>query len=421
MVYRRYLITVTIALCVAFLATAVFNVAINPYLVYPVPRIPGVSSLKVAAVGRERLMKAFDSPRHDAKSILLGSSRSDFGLSPKSPRWSDENRPVYNLSIAGSSIKEDYEFLLNYINVRKGTVAISSVYIGLDFEYFLASSNNNSFENKGDALLSYSAHLRTSDDFSFSNSLLFAKELLWSTFSLDATIDSLRTIYGSVSGGGSDLQPDGLFLHSGLNKGLLDHGPRAVFDATHLDYVKNYGNTRRVLDRRLNPHSSAWSALSSLIHLAGNHNIELVIYLQPNHVERWDLLFHLGHLQDFELWKADVLAAVQEGVAQRISVSLIDAAGFDRAHRQDVPDKNNYELSSLNYFDSIHYRGDVANLIIDSLVSKKVDPSLGASIKNIEELNKRNSHTREQLNLWRSLNSATSQRLFAMACKSKDC
>jgi len=134
------------------------------------------------------------------------------------------------------------------------------------------------------------------------------------------------------------------------------------------------------------------------------------------------LLQRLGHGQDLEQWKADVLAGVQAGRRRGIQVRLFDLAGFDKAHIQEVPiDRFGSGSSSFNYFDSVHYRGDLAQSLLNALVSARVDPSIGVAIDDEQALTERQLQVRQHMKVWRSEHSESSARIAELICKAGHC
>src|SRR3981081_1181722 len=90
---KRFLRFWTLACIVLVAVVVAFDAAINPYLLFGVPRIAGFNARKPAVDTRERLMKAYDVLRAAPNTLLLGSSRVDLGLDAQDPAWQARGRP----------------------------------------------------------------------------------------------------------------------------------------------------------------------------------------------------------------------------------------------------------------------------------------------------------------------------------------
>jgi hypothetical protein len=419
---RRYLFEFLLSLAVFVVLFGAFNSLINPYLIYPFPRIAGLSSLKVASGTREPFMKAYDAPRHAASTLILGSSRSDIGLNPQAAQWLTDQRPVYNMSLAGSNLAQSVAYLEHYLRERGGAEGLKRLYVGLDFESYLHPTVGTSKRAVAASLAPDDIRIGVAPSTQSEVRLQRLKDTIWSTLSLDATGDSVSTMLASMRGQGGDMRDDGQFADFIMSQGVVSNGYRGLFEAAHLHYLKFYGNGQRQLERSGAAIDMNWKAFETLIELCVEHHLELIIYLQPAHAERWDLLQRLGHGQDLEVWKADVFAGVQAGRRQGVRVLLFDLAGYDKAHIQEVPlDRLGSGSSSFNYFDSVHYRGELAQLLLNALVSARVDPLIGVAIDDEKTLTERQHQVRQQRKVWRTENFERSAQIGELICYKRHC
>jgi hypothetical protein len=418
---RRYLSEFLLGLSVFVVLFGAFNSLINPYLIYPFPRIDGVSSLKVASATREPIMKAYDAPRHEARTLILGSSRSDIGLSPQAAQWSTDHRPVYNMSLAGSNLAQSVAYLEHYLRERGGAQGLTRLYIGLDFESYLHPTDGASKRAVAASLAPDNIRISAATSTHSDVRLQRLKDTIWSALSLDATVDSVSTVASSMSGQGGDMRDDGQVADFLMSQGVASNGYLGLFEAAHRNYLKFYGNGHRLLERRRGAIDVNWTAFETLIKLCAENHLELVFYFQPAHAQRWYLLNRLGHWPDLEVWKADVLAGVREGRRQGVPILLFDFAGFDKAHVQDVPVGSGTASTSFNYFDSIHYRGKLAQSLLSALVSGRVEPSIGVAIDDEPALAERQQQVRKQMTEWRTEHIEESVWIGELLCGAGHC
>jgi hypothetical protein len=115
-----------------YLFIIIFNLVIDPYDVYRILVIKGTNDIKPPFDTQVRMVKALQAKKIRPKGIILGSSRNDYGLDPEHPSWEDDSKPVYNLSIAFTSVEE----ILRLLKYAQSLNKLNQVVIGLDFFSF---------------------------------------------------------------------------------------------------------------------------------------------------------------------------------------------------------------------------------------------------------------------------------------------
>ena len=115
-----------------YLTVGVFNLTVDPYGIYNLVVIEGVNNVKPPWDSQERMVKTLQLRKLRPEGIILGSSRTGFGLDPEHVAWKLDSRLAYNLSMANMSVEEKYR-LLKYANSLND---LKRVIIGLDFFAF---------------------------------------------------------------------------------------------------------------------------------------------------------------------------------------------------------------------------------------------------------------------------------------------
>ena len=92
-----------------YLTVGVFNLTVDPYGIYNLVVIEGVNNVKPPWDSQERMVKTLQLRKLRPEGIILGSSRTGFGLDPEHVAWKLDSRPAYNLSMANMSVEEKYE------------------------------------------------------------------------------------------------------------------------------------------------------------------------------------------------------------------------------------------------------------------------------------------------------------------------
>ena len=123
---KYFSIIIILFLSLILLAT-VFNRLIDPYGFYENPRIENLNKDKPAFEKNIRLAKAFAIMSEKPNSIILGSSKAEFGFDPGHKYLSNKN--VYNLALPGPNLYELYRYFQHANNIEKQ----EKVFLFLDF------------------------------------------------------------------------------------------------------------------------------------------------------------------------------------------------------------------------------------------------------------------------------------------------
>ena len=100
-----------------YLTVGVFNLTVDPYGIYNLVVIEGVNNVKPPWDSQERMVKTLQLRKLRPEGIILGSSRTNFGLDPEHVAWKFDSRSVYNLSMAYMSVEEKFKVFSNIISV----------------------------------------------------------------------------------------------------------------------------------------------------------------------------------------------------------------------------------------------------------------------------------------------------------------
>ena len=115
--------------CVA----AAFNYFIDPYGLFGSERIEGLNAIKPSSVTRMRMVKPYQVLRKSPRTLIAGNSRPEIGFDPQGACWSDEFKPVYNLSMPGSHVYLQSRSIQHALE----TGTVRHIFLGIDFLAFL--------------------------------------------------------------------------------------------------------------------------------------------------------------------------------------------------------------------------------------------------------------------------------------------
>ncbi|MBB2487038.1 hypothetical protein H5407_17550 [Mitsuaria sp. WAJ17] len=366
---RRYLLALA---CMAGLIAALFagfNAWVNPYLLFDTARIPGFNAKKPAVETRERLMKSYEALRRPARTLVIGSSRTDLGLDPAAPAWPEGLRPVYNLSLVGSGTETGLRFAQHMVAGRPASAPVAdTLLVGLDFENFLAVPK--AAGGPSAATLELEARLLVRPDGQVNDQRMQQVLLdhVAGLLSLDALIDSTHTVLANRRGPQPDLEGNG---H--LSEGRFQQWAQADGFAT-LFRQKNVQAMQTLAHRELAGVDGAPlaepSKIRPLIEFATRHRMKLVLALQPSHASRLDLLAHMGHWPAYEHWKRALCAEVSAARDSGRDVSLWDFGGYEMPMREPVPAPGDRQSRMRWFWDPVHYSAALGDQMIRTMFSQ---------------------------------------------------
>jgi hypothetical protein len=291
------------------------NWFINPYGVTNSPKIKGVNWYKTGTKDATRLYKAVDLTRQNAKTILLGSSRTLTGINPDHPGLK-LYQSVYNLGITGGNIYEQRRYL----------------------EYALTNQPNLEMVILGIDLWTISVFYKGTKD--FSEDRLNRKGLnlidFWEiNYSLNTLNKSRDTVIKNLDGKTYSYQND---------KGL------AVIQNLQ---DKKFG---RWLPGQVNKEEYkisqiALDNLKLIKEICQENNIKLIAFITPPHASQVEAIYIAGFGNVTEQMKREIVKIMP----------VWDFYGYNSITTEAMDNVK-------NYWDSSHYYLEVGDLILSRIL-----------------------------------------------------
>jgi hypothetical protein len=413
-------------------AIVVFNAAVDPYGLFGAPRLQGLTDRKSAAATREPLMKAYQSLGRSAKTLVLGSSRSDIGFNPRSEAWPKASLPVYNLSLAGSDLSQSHAYLKHYLNSIAGKAVPEHIVVGLDFESFLKLKVSKIAQLSPDALAqeeraqsdAQRLMLDASNPYGWSRMKQMFQDYLWAGLSLDACMDSMSTLFSSAFKSGTSLSEDGQTSDVLLKQGTQSNGSAGLFQHAHTQLIKLLGKGSRSLEiSDEKQQGENWRALRNLLALSKQSGMKFSFFIQPAHAERLEIINRLGYEREFDDWKRTLVSIIElEKATDRIA--LWDFSGYEKEFTESTSTLKDVQTSALApmrwFWDPMHYKSELA----DRIISKIMDPShpdeLGVRL-TAQTISSRLSDTKQKRDQFLLSHEKSINRLDQLICRSVTC
>lgn len=365
---------------------AIFNLAIDPYLVFGVPRVAGFNARKPAVLWQEQMMKAYDVARARPKTVLIGSSRVGLGLDARHFAWPAQERPVYNLAIGGGDLYVAYRNLQNVMAQGR----LESVVVGLDFEHFLLPATAEHYPQRQAFELRF--EIQADGSTNTRQRRQYLRDVIQATFSIDALEQSLATLRANLAGRSFD-----------LNAGNVESVER-IANAYSRVMWSDLGHVRQMhsrTTRQLNP--QAMMDLRKILELCESHSTRATLLINPVHADYLEIWDTAGYWPVLEDWKRQLVALTTE---HRERAVLWDFTGYSSYSTESVP----VDGRDLRYFwEPAHYTPELGDLIVRRILGSS-DASFGA-ILTPESLESDLATIRTQQQLYRRQRQVDVQRV----------
>lgn len=326
---------ITIGLCLScglLLLIILLNLLIDPYDIFNTPKIKGFNFNKPESKYHARLHKAIAIQRLKPEILLLGTSRTEYGLNPLNKNFAGSF--AYNCSFPGG-LPTEYEYYIN-VAIKNG---LKEIIIGTDFFTFYYK---HSLRREFDVAVFQS---------SFPFKYLFSLDTFYATLK---TIGSNSEIYFSKNG----------ILHTASNKNekiLSKNFKNHSYMSERYYSLVFYG---RDFDQK---QTLQWEAFERILHTAHINNIKVKLFISPSHARQWEVLDMKVGYEMFEKFKRR-LVFINENIAHKnakISFDLWDFAGYNWITTEE--NSSNLDSTMEWYSDSAHYTYKLGDIMLDRM------------------------------------------------------
>jgi hypothetical protein len=341
---RRFCITWFFGVVLLVAVIGAFNALVDPYLVVGTPRLAGLNAAKPEARWHTQLAKDYLIGRIRPAGLLLGASKVDLGIDPKSHFWPDDARPAFNYGVPGTDIRGNLADLRRAVAL--GTVRRALVV--LDFNDFMTLPSTDKA-----AALAPTAK----------NPLQRLHDIALATLSMDALRSSIMTVIAQQQPDPIDLSPDGATNDQAFRKQVRVDGYETFF----LQKDTETGARLAGLAAALRAHPDAGLAnldqVLEIITLCRQHGIALDFALAPMHA---DLLVQIDRAGLWPRYQG-VQAALTRLIAAKGdgAVRLWDFSGFDTVSTEPVP--TTAEADTRWFWEPNHFKRAVGERMLAAI------------------------------------------------------
>lgn len=367
---RRFL-TIWLSTLVGLTVLVVaFNAVVDPYGILGTPRVAGLTAEKTAAADRPRLTKGYLVDRVDARTILLGSSNVDVGFNPESAVWPASAAPVFNLAIDGSLPGVLFRYFQHALVYSHPKLVI----IGLSLEDAMIMPQKR-LAAADQALYGFEQRLHTMADGAPNAGYLRARleDTVFATLSTQALTDSVLTLLRQGDRGRNAQTPMGRNTGGSFVRWNGTEGPYALV---------------MTKDREKTPQYLVWAAdprlevqpVGDIIRLAQSKGARVIVFIQPSYVDQLEILRQAGVTPGYNAWKTEVARVVAEAARPEEPVVLWDFSGYSAYNTEPLPGPGVTTGQFQWFWEPVHYREALADLMIRQMLEPDVAMGLGVQI-----------------------------------------
>jgi hypothetical protein len=296
--------------------------------------------------------KAYAVYRVMPRTVVLGTSRAGFGLDTDHPAFTPDDAPVLNLALGAAQIDQIRLLLIHANTVSRVHEAI----IGLDIESFIGGGRAD-FQA---AALAGNPH---------SQPAWLSRLLVYFSPAALATSVSHLIAPESVL---PRVDPEVLLKELGGLRGVV--------------WITEINNFYSRLARLFPPAATAtqWNAdprrrtamesFRQLLAYAGDHDIELRLFISPVHARYLEWYRRVGWWPLFQDWKRELVSSIathRTSAATGAAITLWDLSGFHSAATEGVPALGDLETRMKWYEESSHYSRALGNRILSLTLAER--------------------------------------------------
>ncbi len=352
---KRYLLMAGVALLGLLLVNAALCVFADPYFVLGTPTIVGLTRDKTAATSWPRLSKAYLVARARPRTILIGSSTTDIGFNPESHVWPTSMRPVFNLGIDGALPDTELAFLRHALAASHP----AQVFLAVSFiDSVQAVHGRPGVTVAGQA--GYQDRLLVRPDGSLNPEHARAQfdDLVFSTVSFTATLDSLSTLLKQNSRGATRQ------TELGWNNGAIftawarQDGPYGLFMNKDREKIAQFSRFKDGMVVQLAP-------VARMVQACNEAHTKLVVVVLPSHSDAMEALHLLGFDAAYDAWKTNLMAGIYQAGGD---VAVWDFSGFNPYTTETIPSPADRSSSLKWFWEPIHFKVELGDLMVSRML-----------------------------------------------------
>ncbi len=333
-----------IGLLVLIPLMAAFNFAIDPFMVFGSPRFVGINDVKPSTLERAELVKHHLLQRVEPQTLMLGTSKVQLGINPRSPLWPADSGLVFNGGVPGQSLPKTIDEFRDVV----ARAPLRRVMLLVEITDFMWPGSGAT---------------------PVGHFLPSARDDLYDRFMASLSLDAFRASISTLTQQGSpyaiSMDDDGM-MRDGLFRGASDReGASALFEQK---FPTVFGLLKGI-QSQTSAHPDAPIAmidgLKDMIQLAREKHIALDIGIAPVHGDFLQILDAVGLWPRYLAAKSAITRAVAEAGGNE--VPLWDFIGFDRFSTEPIPAHGDMAHKTQWFWEPNHFKVAIGEKMLETM------------------------------------------------------
>jgi len=342
----RYIFALLGVTALLLLAAAGTVYVVDPYGVTNAPTIDGFNSLKPRSYTHVWAAKTARAEGVKADTVILGNSRADVGLDPRSPGWSEGAGIVYNFGIPG--VGPDGMARAYVLQMAANTP--ERLYVGLDFMDFLS-------DVRASVIPADLPDVEGGRDW---------QDVAQLYLSQVAVIDAVKTVAAQGGENTTTMTPHGFNTLAGYNDIIRTEGHFSVARQRNQENLKAYANRPRQILFPDGEETDSLRSLRTLIEDAAGQGIEIVFFTYPYHGDLMETIDRTGFWPLLEDWKRLMVTVLSDYRSQYGEVigPLWDFTEYNSYTTEPIPPAGDRKTRMEWYWEPGHFKAALGDIMI---------------------------------------------------------
>ena len=331
---------------------SLFNYVVDPYGIYDSKVF---DFEKIRQDNKIRLVKAVKIEQIKPVSIVLGTSRADYGYNPDHPYFT---KPAYNLAVSGASM---YEMKI-YFSKALEQGNLKKVLLVLDYFSFN--------HKKQKQVQDFETYFNNPNIYKYLLTVDQLKDSIFTVLGVNPTIPHLQNGMRKPGFGMEKIIKNGKYLQNFINN--------------EKDYYKDNPTNYTYKDTGKN----SFLDFEYVVKKCYENNITLDIIFGPSHIRQWESLAYFLGYDKWLKWKKDIVISVNK-IAKKYNkrpFRIMDfAVYYDGITNEKIPTTPNKKMKY--YRESSHYTVTLGNIVLDRLIGKSKYQNFGVelNLNNVDQ------------------------------------
>ena len=364
--HQRFLHIWVATLLATLFTAALFNFLVDPYGLFDSPRWKGFNQVKPLAPSHVRLTKPYRVLAHAPHTLIAGNSRPEIGIDPANTCWDPQQRPVYNLSLPGSSVYMQARNIQHAVS--KGNV--EQVYWGLDFLDFLGVWGERGYRNPWENTHNrreFETRLRINADGepNLDHTRTKLADHLKSLVSLTTLKDSIATVLAQDQPNSADIRSDGFNPARDYLDIIRWEGQSVLFKQKNANLYENFSRPGLDIYAGENHWSPQFESVKRLLEFAREYGVQVTLFINPYHRDYLQIIDETGHDRHFQEWKQSLA-----DLAGQYEVRLWDFSLDNTFTSEAVPEAGQKKRMMRWFWEPAHYRKEYGDLMLSLMLKR---------------------------------------------------